>query len=182
MHCSDEELMQYIEKGNPKAFEVLYERYSVQIFRFFYRMLWQDKDLANDFTQDIFMKIIEKKSLFDANRAFKPWLYRIASNMCKNAYRNKKDIESIDNQIIEYHENIIFDLDKAQYELHLAKAITTLSDIHRECIILRYFEELSIKEIAEITESAEGTVKSRIHFATKKIAAELSWYEEVFKE
>lgn len=180
-HCSDEELMQYIGKRNTQAFEVLYERYSALMFRFFYRMLWQNNEIANDFTQDIFLKVIEKANTFDTSRNFKSWIYSIAANMCKNAYRNKKTIETIDNQSFEYNENIVFNLDMERYETHLAKAIDELSPMHRECFVLRFLEDLSVKEIALIAAIPEGTVKSRLHFATKKIAAELAWCEEIFK-
>ncbi|MFZ4542810.1 MAG: RNA polymerase sigma factor, partial [Saprospiraceae bacterium] len=62
--CSDEALMKHIEAGDSSAFEVLYDRYSKAIFRFLYRMLWQNAALAEDITHDIFLKIIEKPQLF----------------------------------------------------------------------------------------------------------------------
>ena len=69
--CTDEELMQYIQKGRVEAFELLYDRYSALMYRFFYRMLGQNVALSEDFTQDIFLKIIEKPELFDTQRVFK---------------------------------------------------------------------------------------------------------------
>ena len=79
-HCSDAELMHKIGKGNTAAFEVLYDRYNALIYRFFYRMLAQNTALSEDFTQDVFLKIIEKPELFDANRSFKTWIYSMATN------------------------------------------------------------------------------------------------------
>ena len=174
--CTDEELMQYIQKGRVGAFEVLYDRYSALMYRFFYRMLRQNAALSEDFTQDIFLKIIEKPALFDTRRAFKSWIYTIATNKCKNAYRDRKDVQSIDNHIFEYNENIVLDLDNAQFLEHFMVAIDKLELSVKECFVLRYLEDLSIKEIAVIVGIPEGTVKSRLHHICKKLAVDLAWY------
>lgn len=65
----------------------MYDRYSPRMYRFFFRMLWRDAGKAEDFTQEIFLKIIEKPQLFDPERNFKTWIYTLASNLCKNEYR-----------------------------------------------------------------------------------------------
>lgn len=181
-HCSDEILMQKVAKGDVKAFEILYERYSGLIYRFFYRMLWQDEALSQDFTQDIFLKIIEKPLLFDSNRTFKSWIYTLANNKCKNAYRDKKDFHSIDKQIFKYNANIELNIDAQRGEQELIKIIDTMEVSFKECFILRYFDDLSIKEIAVILEIPEGTIKSRLHYITKKIASELAWCKDILEK
>lgn len=180
-HCSDEDLMQHILKGSTPAFEQLYDRYNALLYRFFYRMLRQNQVLSEDFTQDIFLKIIEKPELFDPKRSFKSWVYTLAANKCKNAYRDKKAIENIDNQIFEYSENHTFDIDNQNFETHLIKSLDALEPDAKQCFVLRYFEELSIKEIAVIMDIPEGTVKSRLHYITKKIATELAWCRDILK-
>ena len=180
-HCTDEELMQKINKGQTKAFEVLYDRYSARLYRFFYRMLWQNRALCEDFTQDIFLKIIEKPHLFDAKRSFKSWVYTLAANKCKNAYRDKKDIQSIGNHQFEQKENTIFDLDKQDFDGHLLNAIDALEISAKQCFVLRYFDDLSIKEIALIVDIPEGTVKSRLHHIAKKLGTELIEYRDIFE-
>ena len=62
-HSSDEELMLYMTKGKEKAFDELYKRYSKKIVFFFYQRLYQDNEKAQDFLQDLFLKIIEKPEL-----------------------------------------------------------------------------------------------------------------------
>jgi RNA polymerase sigma-70 factor, ECF subfamily len=178
-HCTDEELMQKIVKGNAQAFEVLYDRYSALMYRFFYRMLGQNEALSQDFTQDIFLKIIEKPTLFDPNRSFKSWIYSVATNKCKNAFRDKKDVQNIDNQVFEHNENIEFTIDSQAFEAHLMTAIDGLDMSVKQCFVLRYLEDLSIKEIAVIVGIPEGTVKSRLHHTTKKLAAELAWCRDI---
>jgi RNA polymerase sigma-70 factor, ECF subfamily len=176
-HCNDEALMQLIAKGSAPAFELLYDRYSARLYRFFYRMLWQNAALSEDFTQDIFLKIIEKPQLFDTNRSFKSWVYTLAANKCKNAYRDKKDTQHIDNHVFELHEKTEFNLDIQKFETHLATALDALDVSVKECFVLRYLEEMSIKEIALIVDIPEGTVKSRLHYCVKKLAVELAVYK-----
>ena len=174
---SDEALMQGIAMKNARTFEALYERYSARMFRYFFRMLWQNEALANDFTQDLFLKIIEKPHLYNPEKKFSTWIYSVANNMCKNAYRANKSIENIDNHVFTQEENYDLKLDLKLYEQHLQEAINELSPEHRECFVLRHFEEHSVKEIADITQTAEGTVKSRLHYALKQVAAQVRWLE-----
>ncbi len=172
---TDEKLLQRIAQKDATAFELLYDRYSSRMFRYFYRMLWQREELANDFTQDLFLKIIEKPHLFDPKKCFSTWIYSVAANMCKNAYRSHKPIENIDYQIISYEEDFDLQLDNALQEAQLQAAINLLDAEHRQCVVLRFFEALSIKEIAAILELPEGTVKSRIHYALKALKPKLSF-------
>jgi RNA polymerase sigma-70 factor, ECF subfamily len=179
--CSDEALMQRIAKGDVAAFEVLYDRYNRLIYRFLFRMLWQNRELCEDFTQDIFLKIIEKPDSFDTKRSFKSWIYTLAANKCKNAYRDKKNIQNIDNEIFTHNDSIIFDIDNQQFEEELSKAIDGLEVSAKQCFVLRYLEDLSVKEIAQIVDIPEGTVKSRLHYTVKKLAAELAWCRDILE-
>ncbi len=185
---SDEQLMQLIGKGNDKAFAELYDRYSNKMHYYFYRMLYQNKEKADDFTQDLFMKLIEKANLFDSNRKLSTWLYTIAANMCKNEYR-RKERNIVSSQLPPYadefflaDETVITEvLDKKLFQEHLQNAIEGLDEIHQQCFVLRYQEELSVKEISEILNCPEGTVKSRIHYSLKKLAQKLSIFDSTFK-
>ncbi len=69
------------------AFDELYERYSTRLLHYFYRMLGKETEKAQDFLQDLLLKIVEKPHLFDTRQRFSTWVYTIASNMCKNEYR-----------------------------------------------------------------------------------------------
>lgn len=176
-HLSDEELMLDMSKGQSKAFDELYKRYQERMYRYFYRMLGQDTSKAQDFAQDLFIKLIEKPHLFDANRKFSTWVYKIASNMCKNEYRrqnisffNIEDYEQLPSEAIA----IPLQLDQKIFSNHLKEAIELLKPAHKLCFILRYQEDLSIKEISQIVECPEGTVKSRLHHALKNLAQHLA--------
>src|SRR5690606_3276565 len=73
--------------GKEKAFNEIYNRYSKPLFLFFYRRLYQENNKAQDFLQDLFLKLIEKAATFDSSKKFSTWIYTIAYNMCKNEYR-----------------------------------------------------------------------------------------------
>ncbi len=94
--CSDEELMESVKVGEETAFDELYNRYSKRLLVYFYRMLGSNEEKAQDFLQDIFVKIIEKPHLFGSKNRFSSWVFTVANNMCKNEYRRFK----VRNQVV----------------------------------------------------------------------------------
>lgn len=172
---TDSALMQAIAQRNEQAFAELYLRYGRQMFRFFYRMLRRDAARAEDFTQELFVKIIERPEAYDPGRPFQTWLYTLANNLCKNEYRRQArkpaELTAVfeDNHAVWLPDSI----DRQLLETQLRAAIDALQEPHRQCFILRYQEELSVRDIAAITDCPEGTVKSRLHYALQKVAADL---------
>lgn len=180
---SDEELMQCVAKGDSMAFNELYERYSKPMVNYFCRMLWKDREKAQDFMQDLFTKIIHKPGSYDPSRNFKTWLYSVANNMCKNEYRKQEVRKNTVNGI---HENIGVADDHTASDKKADKGIFTdmlnveldkLEEIQKTTFLLRYKMDLSIKEIAEITEASEGTVKSRLFYTLKKLSEKLKMFD-----
>ncbi len=180
---SDEELMQWLAKGDRTAFEHLYERYSKLMVNYFCRMLWKDREKAQDFMQDLFTKLIHKPELYDPSRNFKTWLYSIAHNMCKNEYR-KQEVRKHSNGLI--HDNMPVPdaepdssvrLDTAIFQEALQRELDTLEEVQRTTFLMRYKMDLSIREIAEITETSEGTVKSRLFYTLKKLSQKLKMFD-----
>lgn len=170
---SDEILMQRIAEGCEASFSELYDRYGQRMHRYFYRMLGQDAHRADDFTQELFLKIIEKRALFDPDRRFSTWLYAVAGNMVKNEYRRISRIPEPPEVPEFFHENFTENLDNRLFEQHLHKVLEGLDDAQRQCFVLRYQEELSVKEISDILDCPEGTVKSRLFYTLKKLATRL---------
>jgi len=174
---SDEQLMPFIADGQEKAFNVLYGRYAQKMQRYFYRMLYQNSQLAEDFVQELFIKVIDKAHSFDPEKKCATWLYAIAVNLCKNEYRRNERYQNRLQHIAAPVDPVSIDeqLDQQQRNQVLQKAIEGLEEAHRQCYILRYQEEHSIKEIAQILDCPEGTVKSRIYYAVKKLADKLQY-------
>jgi RNA polymerase sigma-70 factor (ECF subfamily) len=170
----DEELMVLIQSKNSDAMEELYKRYSKRMLGFFYQMLNKDENKAQDFLHDLFLKCIEKAWLFNPEKIFRTWFFTIASNMCKNEYRlvvAKNAFSQIYIPDVADEEfNIFFSaIDENIIRNHIERSIQMLEPKHKEVFLLRFQEELSVKEISEILEIPEGTVKSRIFNSLKKL-------------
>ena len=179
-NLTDEVLMELSAGGEQTAFSELYRRYSSKLMSFFYKMLWKDREKAEDFTQDIFSKIIQKPELFDPSKKFSTWIYSIANNMCKNEYRkhavrkeaHEKIAHSQNGQLKQRNE-----YDKNLMKEELNKAIGNLDEKHKTVFIMKYKQHLSIKEIAEVINISEGTVKSRLFYSLKKLSEKLEYFK-----
>jgi RNA polymerase sigma-70 factor, ECF subfamily len=178
---SDEELMAMVLNKNELAFGELYCRYSKKMFSFFYRMFYCDRDKARDFLQDLFLKLIEKPESFDSARKFSPWFYSLAANMCKNEYKKIKiRNEHSDSRTyydISANTNIYDELDLKSFIGELYHFLEEIDDDHRSAFLLRYGNNLSIKEIAEIQDCPEGTIKSRLYYTMKYLSERLNVYK-----
>lgn len=148
------------QKGNKqeKAFSCLYDRYAQDLFDYFYYRFLGDEEKAKDFLQDLFLKLINPSISFNAQKKFRYWIYHIASNMCKNEYRKISTNRKHMSQIL--YETNTETLEESP--VILWKSLRKLRTGQRELIILRYKYKLSIKDIASIINTPEGTVKSRL--------------------
>jgi RNA polymerase sigma-70 factor, ECF subfamily len=170
-HLTDEQLIviyQSNKNGQGQiALGCLYDRYAKKMLNFFYFTLHNDYNKAQDFVHDLFLKIIEKPGMFNNNQTFKPWIYRVASNMCKNEFRNIKVIQKYNDHIISTTEPVI---SNDETEIAVRKCISDLNIEQRSLIVLRFKLKLTVKEIAQIYECPEGTIKSRLFYATKELS------------
>jgi len=166
---TDEALMRlFREKREEAAFVALYQRYYPSLTKF---LVWLgcEPDLARDETQNIFLKLYEKPALFDASKCFKTWLFVVAKNRFYNQVRNKNKRRTLNQHYrteqLEYPEEPQEENEMKRIRL----AINDLSPNHREVMILKYSSNFTIAEISEICGCSEGTVKSRLFYAIKKL-------------
>lgn len=179
---SDEELMLAIQQGEKLAFNELYARYSDKLYGYLLKMLWYNEVRAQDLLQDLFAKIITQPHLFDTERSFKTWIYTIASNLCKNEFKRNEVRKGTVNGVEQFHtlstdENLDKKIQENQFRDALTEELKRLDDKHREVFVLKHIDGLSIKEISEITGANEGTVKSRLFYAIKKLADSLKMFD-----
>ena len=178
---TDETLMHALGEGNQHAFTELYERYAGKLRGYFRNMLWRDEEKAEDFVHDLFAKIIQYPELFDTGRSFKTWVFSVASNMCKNEYKRmevrKNTIHGADTSYAASTENVMNQVQDVQFMEDFEEKLQELDDKHRSVFTLRHLDGLALKEIAEILQINEGTVKSRLFYATKFLANQLSVYQ-----
>lgn len=182
---TDESLMQAIANGDKRAFDELYERYAAALLRYFMRMLWRDREKSEDFVHDLFAKIVRKPDYFDTARSFKTWVYSVANNMCKNEYKKQEVRKGMSNGLDNHYTlydkntNVMNEVQDSFFQEAFQKSLVDLDDKHREAFSLRHLEGLSIKEIADVLEINEGTVKSRLFYATKYLAESLKEFNPV---
>ena len=153
-------------KGNIDSFEILISLHSDSVFRFSYYLL-KNEDDAKDNTQETFMKVWQKLKSFDTDKSFSTWILSIARNNAIDLMRKRKtpvfsDLEAGLEEILPSESPDIVDMLQKSSDLEeIKQSILSLPDIYREIISLRYEEELSYEEIAEITKIPINTVKSR---------------------
>lgn len=173
---SDAQLMADICKGDRNAFELLYDRYFNKLVWFAQGFL-KDVQLAEDVVQEVFIRIMERPELFDQSRTFSTWAYTLTGNECKNRLRNAQNRSRImeENHHVLYPQSaeMDFDPDLGYVQAQIRKAFEGLNDKEKNIYVLRFEQERSIKEIAELVQIPEGSVKSGIYYLLKKMGTQL---------
>lgn len=185
---SDEELIISMNKGDKRAFDEIYNRYANPLMGYFMRMLYKDRELAEDFLHDIFAKLIKKPELYDPSRSFKTWVYSVANNMCKNEYKRrevrKNTSSGLDGtfQVKDVNRGVEAEVQDRHFGEELERSLEALDEKHREVFTMRHMDGLSIKEISGALEISDGTVKSRLFYATKYLAKSLEHYNPLISK
>ncbi len=179
---SDPALLVLIAEGKEKAFDELYHRYSKRLLYYFYKMLGRDEAKAQDFVQDLFVKLLEKAHLYNPAYSFERWVFSLAHNMCKNEYRRTDVQNSIfsteQTSHIPAEEGIVVEnYDSALFEQYLQQALDGMDVDLRTTFVLRYQENMSLEEISQILDCPIGTVKSRLFTAKKRLAMQLKIFD-----
>jgi RNA polymerase sigma-70 factor, ECF subfamily len=177
---TDEMLMQGVAKGWQPAFDELYRRYAQRMYSYFYRMLWQNSTLAEDCTQELFIKLIRYKTSYDGGRSFATWIYTIACNICKNEYR-RHEIKTKAGSAAPAPDAVMPATDKhidlKEFAGAVREELAALDEEKRSLFTLRFEEQLSVPEISSILNIPEGTVKSRIFYLLKHFSSRLKTYQ-----
>lgn len=181
---SDEKLMLYVVNDHSEAFTEIYNRYSNKLFRYFYRLLNNNQSKAEDFTQDLFIKLMQSAQSFNADKKFSAWLYTMANNMCRNEWRNQSNrnviLSKMEFETTEHH-NFNHKIDQKLMLQKLETEIQQFPELDQTLIAMRYQQELSIAEIATIIDIPEGTVKSKLFYLMKKLSLKLKVYSPHFQ-
>jgi len=168
----DEEIVHsIIENGKTGLFEVLYRRYYTKVLDKSYSLV-KNRELALELSRDILSKSYEKLSSFKGNSSFSSWLYSITYNHCIDYLREKKKLHYPDwdmqNELPEIIDEIEEDFTGLQYE----RLINVLDLIHTEekaLLLMKYQDELSLREIGEALRISESAAKMRIKRAKARL-------------
>ncbi|WP_374603704.1 RNA polymerase sigma factor [Arenimonas sp.] len=175
---TDEELMLAFGAGDAGAFEILYARHRLGLFRHLQRQL-RDASLAEELFQDVWQRVIAARERYRPEAKFSTWLYQVAHNRLTDHWRAKSHRPDAPGDARELAERLP-DPDTPERRLsafeerrRLQLALEELPPDQREVLLLRLEQELSLEEIGEITGVGRETVKSRLRYAMDKLRTRL---------
>lgn len=183
----DQELMRRTRERDEMAFDALLERYSGAIRRHLAGMV-RDKDAAEDLVQEVFLRVWTRTEQWDGRGALRGWLYRIATNLALNHLRSVSRRRERPLELPPDPENDDLEpqvpgwlvdlstlgpeamLEASEQREQLQRLLSALPEEKREVVRLVHEAEMNLREVAEALGIPEGTVKSRLHYATKELA------------
>ena len=153
-------LIKNLKRGREEAYRQLIEEYGNKLLRTCYLIL-NDREEAEDVVQETFIKVFNKIDTFKEKSGLYTWIYAIALNLSRDRMRTKQDMLELKDEWIgidDVESHVEINIDREQ----LRKEIFEMNSLYREVLVLFYFEELSIKEISNLLNEKEGTIKSKL--------------------
>jgi len=171
---SDAILVKKYVSGEESALTILIERHQAKIYNFIYSKI-QDRDLSDDIFQDTFIKVIKtlKTKSYNEEGKFLPWVMRIAHNLVVDYFRKTKKMPmqrdsgeySVFSFLFESSPNIESQMITEQVELDLTRLIDELPNDQKEVLMMRIYQDMSFKEISDLTGVSINTALGRMRYA-----------------
>jgi RNA polymerase sigma-70 factor (ECF subfamily) len=176
---SDESLMVLMQRGEATAFELLLQRYRQRLFGFLSRRASPQR--AEDLFQETWLRVVRARESFDPARRFSTWLFQIANNLCRDSAR-RSALEAREQAQLQSLPAAEARAGAATLDAKLdaQQRLAGLPERLREVLVLRYFEDLGEREIAEIVGVPPGTVKSRLHAAVRALRGETEEHDVIY--
>lgn len=165
-------IIDYQENKNSKVFGEIYSRYNQKVFVYCYKIL-EDRDLAFDVTQDLFIKIADKLTQLKEPVTFVKWIFRVAHNACMDKLRSKKHYIVSDCNVSE-----VLQIEADDYQDQLAKeeligkmykGLEQLSQLERELLIRKYYGSTTIHELVDEFGLTMSAIKMRLSRSKTKV-------------
>ena len=157
---SEKELIKDLKKGSEIAYKEVIDLYGNQLFRTCYLIL-KDKEDAEDVVQETLIRVFKNIKNFKGDSKLYTWIYQIALNLSRDILRKKVDFLSLEDEWVG-EEDPHLDIEKTIDKEVLKNGLKALNPIYHEVLVLFYLRGFSIKEISEILETSQGTIKSRL--------------------
>ena len=183
---TDEDLLHAVRAGDGDSLGVLVDRWERPLFHFVYRLL-ERRDDARDVCQETFLRIFRKANRFKDGARFSTWMYQIALNLCRDHLRRRRRWGMILDETEESRtltpermqtlpgaRDPSVDLEHEEQRHALARALAEIPPEQREVLVLKEFEGLKFREIAEILGCPESTVKSRMYYGLSGLRSALA--------
>lgn len=168
-NLSDSEKVLHAKKGNHKAFQELMEEEKVRLYKIAFIYLKNEEDALEVFQETVYKAFISIKNLKE-DRYFSTWLTRILINTAFDHLKRKKRIIPMDREVLERKTDPYVTDNNNSY---LLDAIMELDEKYKTVLILRYYQDYTVKQIAEFLDCPEGTVKTNIHRGVNQLREKL---------
>lgn len=181
---TDEELFDLCRQREPRAWEDLVRRYQDRMLNLAFQFTG-NREEALDLAQEIFVKVYQSMDHYRSGAVFRSWLYSVARNLCIDHYRRRKRRPRTLNRPVEEFYQLASSgpapervAEGRRRGENLLRAMDNLSEVNREAIVLREFQNLSLEDMARQLELPVGTIKSRLSRARVELAQALLRIEE----
>ncbi len=168
---TDETIMEAVKRGDLQQVTLLFERHHKRIFNFLARMT-VDRELAEDLTQNVFLRLIKYRTSYKEGLRFQSWMYQMARNVFSDHYQTSKkklsgsvDIEKVSDNL---EDKNVFD-QQAEREEILHRSLAMLPDDQRELLVLTRFQHMKYEEVAAIMNTSVVNIKVKVHRAIAKL-------------
>ena len=165
----DSELIKRIKQGETELLDVLIESHYDGIYRFCYYKLG-DREAAYDCAQETFLHLLRYMDTYVEQKRFKAYLYRIAGNVCMDWFR-KNSVQLAGEELLATIQKEDSELKRVELSDEILRALKVLSPAQKDVIILHFFYDFKLREIADITNVPMSTVKSRLKQGMDKLKA-----------
>ena len=178
---SDEDLQRLAARDRAAAMDAVVRKYRDRLY---YHALYivKNAEEAYDAVQEVFIRAIRERRFFDEGFRMKAWLFRVTTNLCFNIVRDKKRRGAILDASLRPSPNPADQVERVfegERRREVLAAIDQMTDDHREILLLRYYDDLSYAEIAEVLGIKLGTVMSRLSRARARLLKVMEDNEEV---
>jgi RNA polymerase sigma-70 factor (ECF subfamily) len=171
-------MMFEIARGSTLAFQTLYQKFGNKMYHYFLKMTNQNQHTSEDLLQELFIQIHLNAHKYNPEFQLSTWMYAIASNLVKNANRKALNQQRLLNQELIEKDDYEMDnqqvLEKKQLTNLIYQFAQNIDADAASMLYLRYQEQFQLSEIADIMNLPLGTVKSKLHSITKKIATKFN--------
>lgn len=182
LNLSDKELIEHLQAGNAKAFDILFSRYRKDVRNVIVYYV-RDKEVAEDICQDVFIRIYTslKHERYNEHGSFLPWVLRIARNLCMDHLRKVSRLPAMVNGLADngWHPIVQNYAEKRmltkQQQHHMNGLINNLPEDQKKVVYYRYFEDLSFKEISMLMNTSINTSIGRMRYGLERLRKQVNY-------
>jgi RNA polymerase sigma-70 factor, ECF subfamily len=167
------QLVQQATGGDLEAFEELIRRLQGRVYGFAYQHL-RDSEEAHDLAQEIFVKLYRNLKRYDVDRPFEPWFWKLAANTSINYRRKRVPLPAESSEELADDSSAL-----PRHDPALVQALSLLDPSYRLPVLLHYYADLSLEQVAQTLHSSVSAIKSRLHRARAQLRNSLAEAEEL---